>query len=100
MLLYRGGNILQVIEGEPDVVLPLFAKISRDPRHRGVIKLYQKNIEERDFPDWTMGFHDLDAPEARNVEGYSDFLMANEVPLALQSAAAVKLLKLFKASMR
>lgn len=100
MLLYRGGNILQVIEGEPDVVLPLFAKISRDPRHRGVIKLYQKNISERDFPDWTMGFHNFDAPEACNVEGYSDFLTTNDVPQALQSAAAAKLLNLFRASMR
>ncbi len=100
MLLYRGGNILQVIEGEPDVVLPLFAKISRDPRHHGVIKFYQKTIEERDFPDWTMAFHNLDAPNARNEEGYSDFLMTNEGALAVQSAAAVKLVKLFKASMR
>lgn len=100
MLLYRGGNILQVIEGQSDMVLPLYAKIARDPRHHGVIKFYQKPIQERDFPDWTMAFHDLEAPQARHVEGYSDFLTTDEGALAVHSAAAVKLVKLFKASMR
>ena len=61
MLLYKGGNVLQVIEGEEPQISSLFRSISKDPRHTGVIRLYQKNIESRDFPDWTMGFHDLDA---------------------------------------
>lgn len=59
MLLYKDGNILQVLEGEPESVLPLYDTIARDPRHRGVIKLYSRTIERRDFEQWSMAYGDL-----------------------------------------
>jgi hypothetical protein len=100
MLLYKGGNVLQVIEGEKEAVLALFEVIRLDERHGGVIKLYQKDIAERDFPEWTMGFHDLNADSARNLEGFSEFFDPNFDIHAIKPSAAARLLNHFKSGLR
>ncbi len=74
MLLYKDGNFMQVLEGEEGAVRALYDKIGADPRHKGEITLRQGFTEERQFPDWSMGFRDLQSPEARAVPGYSEFL--------------------------
>lgn len=74
MLLYKEGNFMQVLEGEEGPVRALYDKIGDDPRHRGEIVLRQGFTEERQFPDWSMGFRDLQSPEARAIPGYSEFL--------------------------
>jgi len=74
MLLYKGGNFMQVLEGEEQTVRALYTKISHDQRHRGLLALLQGEQAERQFPDWSMGFHNLDGEEALAIPGYSDFL--------------------------
>jgi hypothetical protein len=55
-------------------VRTLYAKIRRDPRHRGLLTLLQGPLAERQFPDWSMGFNDLNTAEALSTPGYSEFL--------------------------
>jgi hypothetical protein len=74
MLLYKDGNFMQVLEGEEDAVRALYARIRRDPRHLGIVTVVEGQRERRCFGDWSMGFQDLSAPEAREVPGYSEFL--------------------------
>jgi hypothetical protein len=74
LLLYKDGNTMQLLEGERDTVLALYERIAADPRHRGLIRLLEGPIETRQFAEWSMAFHDLSAPEARAVPGYSEFL--------------------------
>ena len=74
MLLYKDGNFMQVLEGEEEPVRALYEKIGTDPRHDGAITLHQSFAQERQFPDWSMGFRNLDSPELRTVPGYSEFL--------------------------
>lgn len=74
MLLYKDGNLMQVLEGEEELVRALYEKIGTDPRHDGAITLHQSFAQERQFPDWSMGFRNLDSPELRTVPGYSEFL--------------------------
>ena len=74
MLLYKDGAFMQALEGEEAAVLELYARIRRDPRHLGIVTLVEGQRESRCFGDWSMGFQDLSAPEAREVSGYSDFL--------------------------
>ena len=76
MLLYKDGNFMQVLEGDEEAVRGLYARIEEDPRHGGEITLQQGFTEERQFPDWSMGFRDLDSPEERSTPGYSGFLNA------------------------
>jgi Sensors of blue-light using FAD len=74
MLLFKGGNFLQVLEGEKETVLTLYKKISQDPRHTRHIILFQGFAPQRDFPDWSMGFHDLNSPDTKSIPGFSHFL--------------------------
>lgn len=61
MLLHADGNFIQYIEGERDTVVGLFDLISRDNRHRNILKMADGEIVERLFPDWWMGCHELAA---------------------------------------
>jgi FAD-dependent sensor of blue light len=74
MLLYKEGSFMQVLEGDEAAVRALYAKIGLDPRHRGLLTLLQGPLEERLFPDWSMGFRDLSSAEARSTEGFSEFM--------------------------
>lgn len=74
MLLYRDGNFMQVLEGEEAAVRKIFSIIMDDRRHRGIIILLQGQREERHFPEWSMGFRDLNSPEVRATPGFSTFL--------------------------
>ena len=74
MLLYKGGAFQQILEGPEDAVKKLYAKVALDPRHRGIIKFYESFEPGRQFPDWSMGFCDLNSAEAAAVPGYSPFL--------------------------
>jgi hypothetical protein len=54
VLLYRGGNFMQVLEGEEAQVRKLYSVIGCDTRHRGLITLLQGPIDKRHFPQWAM----------------------------------------------
>lgn len=78
MLLHKDGNFIQAIEGPEDQVRKLLEKIRKDSRHRGVITLVEGYTDQRQFSEWTMGFYELNSPEAKLIPGYSEFL---NVPL-------------------
>ena len=98
MLLHQRGRFLQVLEGEESAVRSLAAKIGRDPRHHTVVTLHTSVIAQRDFPDWSMGFHDLENPDAAGVEGFSHLLQSSLSPSAFRSdlPAAKRMLLAFK----
>jgi hypothetical protein len=81
MLLYKDGNFMQALEGEETAVRALYARICRDPRHRGILTLVEGERENRCFGDWSMGFQDLSSPEARATPGYSEFM---NIPLTAE----------------
>ena len=100
MLLYKDGNVLQILEGDESQVIQLFEIIKKDERHRGIIKLYQKSIEARDFPEWTMGFHHLSAEDARQLVGFSEIFDPAFDMRAIKPSTAAELLKSFKSGFR
>lgn len=74
MLLYKDGSFIQVLEGEEEAVRTIFGRIERDPRHENVRTLYDEQVERRDFPDWAMGFHNLNGMDLTALPGYCDFM--------------------------
>jgi hypothetical protein len=74
LLLYKGGNFMQVLEGPDEAVEALYEKIKADPRHKDLIVLSREQISARQFPAWEMAFQNLDNPEIKNEPGYSQFL--------------------------
>lgn len=102
MLLYRGGNFIQVIEGEDEAVLQLYENIKADPRHRDVTLLSQDPIKSRQFPDWSMGFRNIDKMSQSELEGYTEFLDDDFSPAFFKErpTRAYILLLSFKETMR
>ncbi len=74
LLLYRDGNFIQALEGEEPAVTITHERITRDPRHTGLITLLKEPITQRTFSDWAMGFQNLNSPEVHRIPGYSEFL--------------------------
>ena len=74
MLLYRDGNLMHVLEGEKSVVRALYDRIVGDPRHDGVITVWEAEEPERQFPDWSMAFRDLAEVDQASVPGFNRFL--------------------------
>lgn len=70
VLFYSHGNIAQLIEGEQEILDPLFDKISLDGRHSNVKKLISKPISTRSFPDWSMAFHPLESNGFETLQGF------------------------------
>jgi hypothetical protein len=85
MLLYKDGNLMQVLEGEEQTVKALYAKIAEDRRHKGLLRLMEGALEARQFADWSMAFRDLNGEETRGFPGYSEFL---NTPLTGEAFAA------------
>ena len=101
MLLYKDGNFMQVLEGDEDVVRTLYDKIGRDRRHRGLLTLIQGPLAERQFPDWSMGFRNLNTADVLAMPGYSEFLNTplTDPRFASDPTRCQKLLTTFKKSM-
>ena len=78
MLLYCGGLFVQMLEGESDVIRPLFDKISTDKRHVDVQELACTPTSARLYPDWAMaGLHEDDLASASPDERVRvDYLLA------------------------
>ena len=75
MLLYRGGNFLQVLEGEEQAVTELYTVIRQDSRHRNIELIGKRPIQKRAFDEWEMGFVNIDTlNKPVTVPGFSDYL--------------------------
>jgi len=74
LLLYKGGNFMQVLEGSEDQVEKLYEIIKKDSRHTDVSIISREEIQKRQFPNWEMAFQNLDNPAIKNEPGYSQFL--------------------------
>ena len=74
LLLYKGGNFMQVLEGPDEMVTALYEKIKTDPRHKDVSVISREQIQARQFHAWEMAFQNLDNPAIKNEPGYSQFL--------------------------
>ncbi len=70
MLLFRNGYFLQLLEGPDQAVAPKKATIKHDDRHTKVTVLTEELIEERQFPEWTMGYpaEDTDVEQAPGTD--------------------------------
>lgn len=74
MLLYKHGHFMQVLEGEEASVMDLFSGIRKDLRHKSVDILRSEYIQYRNFPDWTMGFMNVDNLDVREEPGFTRFM--------------------------
>ena len=96
MLLYTEGSFFQVLEGCPDAVEALYARIELDKRHDQVTKLVTEAITRRSFAQWTMGFSHVSRKELALISGANDFFAGSKCFLDLDTGRAKKLLSAFR----
>jgi hypothetical protein len=101
MLLYKGGNFMQVLEGDEQVVKDLQHKIAVDGRHHGMLILLQQHQADREFDGWSMAFRDLAHDGGEKIEGHSDFMSLDWTdPLFTSDISKIqRLLRTFRRSM-
>jgi Sensors of blue-light using FAD len=94
MLLYHEGSFLQTLEGDEQVLENLYARISKDKRHHRLVTLLRRQVDERYFDQWQMGFASMKHLPP-NMPGFSDYLRSRGN--AIESAnAAARLLAAFR----
>lgn len=101
LLLYDGKRtFIQVLEGDVDSVERLYEHIKKDPRHTRITNLGRREIHGREFPDWKMGFRNLNDIDTSGIDAYSDFMEhENDLAyLATNPGFALELLHFFKAN--
>ena len=77
LLIFNGTHFLQIVEGSPDAIDDLVARLRRDPRHEGLEIREQREVEERSFPDWSMELVKVSASYFEAKETIADRLPAN-----------------------
>jgi len=65
-LTFNENCFAQVLEGAPEDLTAVFAKIRRDPRHTDVKVLTQDAPTRRMFASWSMAFVDTPAGQGRH----------------------------------
>jgi hypothetical protein len=78
MLLYLEPFFMQVLEGEDNIIVQLFERIKKDPRHHKTSPIYRASIQDRRFQNWTMGFEKINNEK---IEGFSDVLQKTNAEL-------------------
>ena len=80
MLLYKDGVFLQALEGNAKDVDDIYKSILLDKRNTGHYLIEEKEIIDRQFPDWSMGFEDLTNYRPDELEGYSEIFNKEKQP--------------------
>jgi hypothetical protein len=98
MLLFKDGLFLQVLEGSEKDVDEIYRSICLDERNAGNYLIERKAIDERNFPDWRMGFENLSNRNLGDQEGFSAIFNNDLAPeeIAKNRDLAVKLILSFK----
>ena len=101
MLLYSGGNFLQVLEGAHEQVRQTYQRICRDPRHNNILFLTQEEVDERHFSGWSMGYRKLSEADVARFPEYAPYFQFGfkSTDFKAKPGAALEMLKLFSKGM-
>lgn len=96
ILVYSDGSFMQVLEGPPENVRRMVSVITADSRHSFVTPLTEDSVEERFFPEWTMGFARLGQDALLALDGSNDFYAQGTSLLHIGPGKAKQLLEVFR----
>ena len=96
MLLYIDGSFFQVLEGHPEAVHELYARIAGDRRHTQTLKLLEEEVQERSFAQWSMGYAEVTREELQALPGCNDFFLQGRCFHEMKANTSRKLLEAFR----
>lgn len=67
-----------MLEGDEEQIDKPYLSMITDKRHKRVNCVHRKEIAQHDFPDWKMGFRNLSSMPLQHIEGFSDFMHADD----------------------
>jgi len=67
LLIFHENTFVQVLEGPKTEVELLLKKIAVDPRHQNMKILLQKEIQEKEFEKWAMGYVNSSASAVKPI---------------------------------
>ena len=70
-LVYGDGQFMQIIESEEAHLAQLYAHLLSDPRHGNIVKLADKQLAQRSFSEWSMGFQTVSPAQFEQLAGYT-----------------------------
>ena len=70
VMLYHEGNFIQLLEGEKEAIFDTFKRINNDDRHTAISTIASGESNQRNFPDWAMGFKSINAEALKELKGY------------------------------
>ena len=71
LLIYAKGAFIQVIEGPEAAIDMVCKRIGNDTRHQ-ILMRSERQIQMRQFSDWTMGFVRLKPQATKALKAYSE----------------------------
>ena len=74
---FNRGNFLQIVEGSKKSVSNVWRRISKDSKHHTVTILEEGFNEKRIFPNWSMGFKNLNNIEFAKLPGFLELTDEN-----------------------
>ena len=91
VLIYQGGNFLQILEGDKTLVNKLFKRIKNDFRHTNTLQLLNTNISSSIFEDYKTGFETIDSrQEIKGLENYLNWLKTAELESVDKTIAVIE----------
>ena len=72
-LLFNNNQFLQLLEGQFDIVMELYDRIKKDPRHQNHMTLQMRETDYRIYPNWTMAFQSMDKSQVKSKGGVTEF---------------------------
>lgn len=67
LLIVGGRRFLQALEGPSDAVMKTYDRIKADDRHFAAVLLSNREIAERSFSEWAMGYQPAGTPRANGT---------------------------------
>ena len=90
LLLYNDEIFIQVIEGESDTIQALYDRLQKDHRHTNIVKVLEERIDQRFFPNWSMGYQKLSKEDSKDLPGFTDVMSSKDIRESLkQSSQAI-----------
>lgn len=83
LLVYGNREFMQLLEGTKQDIFSLYEAIFRDSRHQQVQLLWDGDIDERSFTDWSMAFININNIDPDSLGAYSTFLQDGVAALHL-----------------
>lgn len=77
LLIIKGRTFLQCLEGKKENVLEIFEKIKKDERHDSIIELIEEDEGSRYFPDWSMGYKNINHLDDVKSQKLTDYANPN-----------------------